>query len=221
MATAAAVERFKAAGKQQLNVWVDSDTAAVLKTLSVQRSQSYGDTLRDALIALHSGQPVAPVAPATGGGDSLDRLSASVNGLHEDIASLRSIVGDWSSAFESRLSDLQDNLEARLSAVEATISPAPVLPMPVQQTAPETPAQAVPGGKKTPVKRAYTRSSNEYRAARDQRFLELHHQGMTPADISRAVKGDDMQIGTSSSNIHDFLKEQGLTPHSSRKRKSL
>ena len=63
MATAAAVERFKAAGKQQLNVWVDSDAVAILKTLSVQRSQSYGDILRDALVSLHSGQPVAPVRP--------------------------------------------------------------------------------------------------------------------------------------------------------------
>lgn len=220
MATAAAVERFKAAGKQQLNVWVDSDTAAVLKTLSVQRGQSYGDVIRDALVSLHSGQQVAPVRPDSGG-DSIDRLVAEVAVLREEVASQRSIVGDVSSAFESRLSDLQDDLEARLQRLEATISAAPVLPMPVQQTAPETPAQAVPGGKKTPVKRAYTRSSNEYRAARDQRFLELHHQGMTPAEIGRAVKGDDMQIGTSSSNIHDFLKEQGLTPHSSRKRKSL
>ena len=218
MATAAAVERFKAAGKQQLNVWVDSDTAAVLKTLSVQRSQSYGDTLRDALIALHSGQPVAPVAPAIGGGDSLDRLSMSVTGLHEDITSLRSIVGDWSSAFESRLSDLQDNLEARLSAVEATISPAPVLPMPVQQTAPETPAQAVPGGNETPGKKVYNRASNDEIKARRRRFIELHNECKSTSQISHAVRAEGFKTGTSPPEIDKYLRDKcGLIPHSSRK----
>ena len=217
MATAAAVERFKAQGKQQLNVWVDSDTAAILKALAAQRSESYGDVLRDALIALHSGQPAAPAAPAIGG-DSLDRLSASVNGLHEDITSLRSIVGDWSSAFESRLSDLQDNLEARLSAVEATINAAPVLPIPSNNYTPETPARAAPGAKKTPgKKREYTRAPDSYRDARDKRFIALHNEGMTPSEISKIFKGEGLNIGTSPSNIHDFLKEQGLTPHSSRK----
>ena len=217
MATAAAVERFKAQGKQQLNVWVDSDTAAILKALAAQRSESYGDVLRDALISLHSGQPVAPAAPAIGG-DSLDRLSVSVTGLHEDITSLRSIVGDWSSAFESRLSDLQDNLEARLSAVEATINVAPVLPIPSNNYTPETPVLAAPGAKKTPgKKREYTRAPDSYRDARDKRFIALHNEGKSPSEISKAVKGEGLDIGTSPSNIHDFLKEQGLTPHSSRK----
>ena len=216
MATAAAVERFKAAGKQQLNCWIDSDVATVLKALSVQRSQSYGDILRDALIALHSGQPAAPAAPAIGG-DSLDRLSLSVTGLHDDIASVRSIIGGWSSAFESRLSDLQDDLEARLQRLEATISAGQGECLPTTAAPVESPLKPAPGGNEAPGKRAYTRSSNEYRDARDKKFLELHHQGMTPAEISKTVKGDDMQIGTSSSNIHDFLKEQGLTPHSSRK----
>ena len=216
MATAAAVERFKAAGKQQLNIWVDSDVAALLKTLSVQRSQSYGDILRDALIALHSGQPAAPAAPAIGG-DSIDRLSVSVSGLHEDIASLRSIVGDWSSAFESRLSELQDDLEARLSAVEETINSAPALPIPSNNYTPETPVRAAPGAKKTPVKRAYTRAPDEYRDARDKRFIALHNEGKTPSEISKIFKGEGLNIGTSPSNIHDFLKEQGLTPRSSRK----
>ena len=216
MATAAAVERFKAAGKQQLNIWVDSDVAALLKTLAAQRSESYGDVLRDALIALHSGQPVAPAAPAIGG-DSLDRLSASVNGLHEDITGLRSIVGDWSNTFESRLSDLQDDLDARLSAVEATINVAPVLPIPSNNYTPETPVLAAPGAKKTPVKRAYTRAPDSYRDARDKRFIALHNEGKTPSEISKIFKGEGLNIGTSPSNIHDFLKEQGLTPHSSRK----
>lgn len=217
MATAAAVERFKAAGKQQLNCWIDSDVATVLKALSVQRSQSYGDIIRDALIALHSGQPAAPAAPAIGG-DSLDRLSASVNELHKDITGLRSIVGDWSSVFESRLSDLQDNLEARLSAVEATINAAPVLPITSNNYTPETPARAAPGAKKTPgKKREYTRAPDSYRDARDKRFIALHNEGKSPSEISKAVKGEGLDIGTSPSNIHDFLKEQGLTPHSSRK----
>ena len=216
MATAAAVERFRAQGKQQLNVWVDSDTAAILKTLATQRSQSYGDILRDALIALHSGQPAAPAAPAIGG-DSIDRLSVSVSGLHEDIASLRSIVGDWSSAFESRLSDLQDDLEGRIQHLETTINAAPVIPISLPETTPETPVRAAPGAKKTPVKRAYTRAPDSYRDARDKRFIELHNEGMTPSKISKVVKGEGLLIGTGVSNIHEHLQEQGLTPHSSRK----
>ena len=216
MATAAAVERFRAQGKQQLNVWVDSDTAAILKALATQRGESYGDVLRSALIALHSGQPAAPAAPAIGG-DSLDRLSTSVTGLHEDIAGLRSIVGDWSSAFESRLSDLQDDLEGRLSAVEAAINAAPVLPIPSNNYTPETPVSAAPGAKKAPVKRAYTRAPDSYRDERDKTFLELHNAGMTPSKISKVVKGEGLLIGTGVSNIHEHLQEQGLTPHSSRK----
>ena len=216
MATAAAVERFRAQGKQQLNVWVDSDTAALLKTLATLRGESYGDVLRSALIALHSGQPAAPAAPAIGG-DSLDRLSASVNGLHEDITGLRSIVGDWSNTFESRLSDLQDDLEGRIQHLETTINAAPVLPIPSNNYTPETPVRAAPGAKKTPVKRAYTRAPDSYRDARDKRFIALHNEGKTPSEISKIFKGEGLNIGTSPSNIHDFLKEQGLTPHSSRK----
>ena len=216
MATAAAVERFKAQGKQQLNVWVDTDTAALLKTLSAQRQQAYGDILRDALVSLHAGQPVAPATPATGG-DSLDRLSLSVSRLHDEIASVRSIIGDWSSSFESRLSDLQDDLESRIQHLEATINSTPVMPIPSNNYAPETPVLAAPGAKKTPVKRAYTRAPDSYRDERDKRFIKLHNEGKTPSEISKIFKGEGLNIGTSPSNIHDFLKEQGLTPHSSRK----
>ena len=217
MATAAAVERFKAAGKQQLNIWVDSDVAALLKTLSVQRSQSYGDILRDALIALHSGQPAAPAAPAIGG-DSIDRLSVSVSGLHEDIASLRSIVGDWSSAFESRLSDLQDNLEARLSAVEATINVAPVLPIPSNNYTPETPVLAAPGANEAPGKKPYNRAPNTEIEAKRRRFLELHNEGLSTSGISKAVKAEGFTTGVSPPEIDKYLRvNMGLIPHSSRK----
>ncbi len=217
MATAAAVERFKAQGKQQLNVWVDSDTAAILKALAAQRSESYGDVLRDALISLHSGQPVAPAAPAIGG-DSLDRLSASVNGLHEDITSLRSIVGDWSSAFESRLSDLQDNLEARLSAVEATINVAPVLPIPSNNYTPETPVLAAPGANEAPGKKPYNRAPNTEIEAKRRRFLELHNEGLSTSGISKAVKAEGFTTGVSPPEIDKYLRvNMGLIPHSSRK----
>ena len=217
MATAAAVERFRAQGKQQLNVWVDSDTAAILKALSVQRGESYGDTLRYALIALHSGQPAAPVALAIGG-DSLDRLSVSVTGLHEDITSLRSIVGDWSSAFESRLSDLQDNLEARLSAVEATINAAPVLPIPSNNYTPETPVLAAPGAKKAPGKKPYNRAPNTEIEAKRRRFLELHNEGLSTSGISKAVKAEGFTTGVSPPEIDKYLRvNMGLIPHSSRK----
>ena len=217
MATAAAVERFRAQGKQQLNVWVDSDTAAILKALSVQRGESYGDTLRYALIALHSGQPAAPVALAIGG-DSLDRLSVSVTGLHEDITSLRSIVGDWSSAFESRLSDLQDNLEARLSAVEATINVAPVLPIPSNNYTPETPVLAAPGANEAPGKKPYNRAPNTEIEAKRRRFLELHNEGLSTSGISKAVKAEGFTTGVSPPEIDKYLRvNMGLIPHSSRK----
>ena len=217
MATAAAVERFRAQGKQQLNVWVDSDVATALKALSVQRSQSYGDILRDALIALHSGQPVAPAAPAIGG-DSLDRLSVSVTGLHEDITSLRSIVSDWSSAFESRLSDLQDNLEARLSAVEATINAAPVLPIPSNNYTPETPVLAAPGANEAPGKKPYNRAPNTEIEAKRRRFLELHNEGLSTSGISKAVKAEGFTTGVSPPEIDKYLRvNMGLIPHSSRK----
>ena len=217
MATAAAVERLKAQGKQQLNVWVDSDTAAGLKTLSVQRSQSYGDVIRDALVSLHSGQPVAPVAPATGG-DSLDRLSLSVTGLHDDIASVRSIIGDWSSAFESRLSDLQDDLECRLQHLEATINTAPVLPIPVPQATPETPVQPAPGGSEAPDKKGYKRSPNPEIEAKRKRFLELHNEGLSTSQISKAVKAEGFTTGVSAPEIDKYLRvTMGLIPHTSRK----
>ena len=217
MATAAAVERFKAQGKQQLSIWIDGDTAAILKALSVQRSQSYGDILRDALIALHSGQPAAPAAPAIGG-DSIDRLSVSVSGLHEDIASLRSIVGDWSSAFESRLSELQDDLEARLSAVEATINAAPVLPIPSNNYTPETPVLAAPGAKKAPGKKPYNRAPNTEIEAKRRRFLELHNEGLSTSGISKAVKAEGFTTGVSPPEIDKYLRvNMGLIPHSSRK----
>ena len=213
MATAAAVERFKAAGKQQLNCWIDSDVATVLKALSVQRSQSYGDILRDALIALHSGQPVAPVAPAIGGGDSLDRLSMSVTGLHEDITSLRSIVSDWSSAFESRLSDLQDNLEARLSAVEATINAAPVLPIPSNNYTPETPVLAAPGANEAPGKKPYNRAPDSEIEERRKLFIELHNAGNSTSQISHAVRAKGFSTGTSPAEIDKYLRSKGLTPN--------
>ena len=204
MATAAAVERFRAQGKQQLNVWVDSDTAALLKTLAAQRSESYGDVLRSALIALHSGQPVPPAAPAIGG-DSLDRLSASVNGLHEDITSLRSIVGDWSSAFE-----------ARLSAVEAMINAAPVLPIPSNNYTPETPVRAAPGGNEAPGKKLYNSDKKNDLETRRAIFIELHHKGLTPTEISRAVKKEGFLTGTGISGIHEYLQSKELTPNRSR-----
>ena len=216
MATAAAVERFKAAGKQQLNVWVDSDTAAVLKTLSVQRGQSYGDVIRDALVSLHSGQPVAPVMPATGG-DSLDRLSLSVTGLHDDIASVRSIIGDWSSSFESRLSDLQDDLEGRLQHLEATISATPVMPIPVPQPAPGSPVQPAPGGNEAAGKKQ-NRTPNPEIEAKRKRFLELHNEGLSTSQISKAVKAEGFTTGVSPPEIDKYLRVTlGLIPHTSRK----
>ena len=212
MATAAAVERFKAQGKQQLNVWVDSDTAALLKMLATQRGESYGDVLRDALIALHSGQPVAPATPATGG-DSLDRLSVSVTGLHDDIASVRSIIGDWSNAFESRLSELQDDLEARLSAVEATINAAPALPIPSNNSAPETPARAAPGGNEAPGKKQYNRAPDTEIEERRKLFLELHNTGNSTSQISHAVRAKGYKVGTSASEVDKYLRSKGLVPN--------
>ena len=216
MATAAAVERFKTQGKQQLNVWVDTDTATVLKTLSVQRSQSYGDILRDALVSLHSGQPVAPATPATGG-DSLDRLSLSVTGLHDEIASVRSIIGDWSSSFESRLSDLQDDLEGRLQHLEATISATPVMPIPVPQPAPGSPVQPAPGANEAPDKRSYGKVSNVEIKERRERFIALHHQGLSTTGISKAIQAEGFMVGTSAGEVDKYLRSKGLIPNSSRK----
>ena len=213
MATAAAVERFKAQGKQQLNVWVDTDTAAVLKTLSVQRSQSYGDVIRDALVSLHSGQPVAPAT----GGDSIDRLSLSVTGLHDDIASVRSIIGDWSNAFESRLSDLQDDLEGRLQQLETLLAATPVLPIPLQQPAPESPVQPAPGGNESAGKRNYGKVSNVEIKERRERFIALHHQGLSTTGISKAIQAEGFMVGTSAGEIDKYLRSKGLIPHSSRK----
>ena len=197
MATAAAVERFKAQGKQQLNVWVDSDTAALLKTLATMRSQSYPNVIRDALIAL-SGQPVATATPATGG-DSLDRLSLSVSRLHDEIASVRSIIGDWSSAFESRLSDLQDDLEARLSAVEATIN--------------TTPVQPAPGGNEAPGPKPYYSDKKNEIEERRARFIALHNEGLSTTGISHAIRKEGYKTGTSPGEIDLYLRAQGLTPH--------
>ena len=212
MATAAAVERFKAQGKQQLNVWVDTDTATILKTLSAQRGQSYGDVLRDALVSLHSGQPVAPVRPDSGG-DSIDRLSLSVTGLHDEIASVRSIIGDWSSAFESRLSDLQDDLEARLQHLEATINSTPVLSIPVPQATPETPVSAAPGANEAPGKKQYNRAPDSEIEARRKLFMELHNAGKSTSQISHAVRAMGFNVGTSPGAVDIYLRSKGLTPH--------
>ncbi len=210
MATAAAVERFKAAGKQQLNCWIDSDTAALLKTLATQRQQSYGDVLRDALIALHSGQPAAPAAPAIGG-DSLDRLSVSVTGLHGDITGLRSIVGDLSRAFESRLSDLQDDLEARLSAVEATINTAPALPIPSNNYTPETPLKPAPGANEAAKQKLSAHAPKAELEARRKRINELHAAGNSTSQISHILKAENFVIGVKPSDIHKFLYPNGLS----------
>lgn len=199
MATAAAVERFRAQGKQQLNVWVDSDTAALLKTLATQNAQPYGDVLRDALIALHSGQPAAPATPATGGA-ALDRESVLVTGLREEVASLRAIVGDLSRAFESRLSDLQDDLEARLSAVEATIN-----------TAPETPLKPAPGANEAAKQKLSAHAPKAELEARRKRIKELHAAGNSTSQISHILKAENFVIGVKPSDIHKFLYPNGLS----------
>ena len=110
MATAATVERFKAAGKQQINVWVDADTAANLKATATQRGQSYGEVLRDALNALRDA-PVTPDMPAASG-DRFNELA-------------------------TRIDALRDDHEIRLNALQAAIS---AIPMRLQTATPATPA---------------------------------------------------------------------------------
>ena len=213
MATAAAVERFRAQGKQQLNVWVDSDTAALLKTLSVQRSQSYGDILRDALIALHSGQPVAPVAPAIGG-DSLDRLSASVSGLNAEITQLGGAVRDFVETTDDRITDL----ESRLQHLEATISAGQGESLPTTAAPVEAALKPAPGAKKAPGKKPYNRAPNTEIEAKRRRFLELHNEGLSTSGISKAVKAEGFTTGVSPPEIDKYLRvNMGLIPHSSRK----
>jgi hypothetical protein len=169
------------------------------------------------LIMGYAAQP--GTAAADSGGDSIDRLSGSVAGLSAEITQLGGSVRDYVETSDDRLSEI----EARLSAVEATINSTPVMPIPVPQTSPETPVQPVPGGNKPAGKkpyarkRPYTRASDADREKRDTLFIELHNKGMTPAEISKVVKGEGFDIGTRPSNIHDYLKEQNLIPHSSRK----
>ena len=213
MATTAAVERFKAQGKQQLNVWIDGDVVAILKTLSVQRSQSYGDILRDALVSLHSGQPVAPVRPASDSSAidaaSVNRLASSVDGLNDEVALLGGNVRDYVETSDDRLSEI----EARLQHLEATINSTPVLSIPVPQTSPETPVQPAPGGNEAPDKKQYNRAPDSEIEARRKLFMELHNAGKSTSQISHAVKAKGFNIGTSPGAVDIYLRSQGLTPH--------
>ena len=218
MATAAAVERFRAQGKQQLNVWVDTDTAAILKMLSAQRSQSYGDVLRDALIAL-SGQPVATVGPVAHSSAidaaAVDRLVSSVEGLNGEVALLGGNVRDYVETSDDRLSEI----EARLQHLEATITRWQCQGLTSPQTSPETPVSAAPGANEAPGKRPYKRLSDSDRDKRNDLIIELHHKGLTPTKISRELPTLGFHIGVGISNIQEYLNEKGLTPHTDRKRK--
>ena len=208
MATAAAVERFKAQGKQQLSIWIDGDTAAILKALSVQRSQSYGDILRDALIALHSGQPVAPVAPAIGG-DSLDRLSASVSGLNAEITQLGGAVRDFVETTDDRITDL----ESRLQHVDATISAGQGESLPTTAAPVEAALKPAPGGNEAPGKKPYNRAPDSEIEERRKLFIELHNAGNSTSQISHAVRAKGFSTGTSPAEIDKYLRSKGLTPN--------
>ena len=208
MATAAAVERFKAAGKQQLNIWVDSDVAALLKTLAAQRSESYGDVLRDALIALHSGQPVAPAAPAIGG-DSLDRLSASVSGLNAEITQLGGAVRDFVETTDDRITDL----ESRLQHLEATISAGQGESLPTTAAPVEAALKPAPGGNEAPGKKQYNRAPDTEIEERRKLFLELHNTGNSTSQISHAVRAKGYKVGTSASEVDKYLRSKGLVPN--------
>ena len=213
MATAAAVERFKAQGKQQLNIWIDGDVVAILKTLSVQRSQSYGDILRDALIALQSGQPLAPVGPVAHSSAidaaAVDRLVSSVEGLNGEVALLGGNVRDYVETSDDRLSEI----EARLQHLEATITRWQCQGLTSPETSPETPVSAAPGGDEAPDKKLYNRAPDSEIEARRKLFIELHNAGNSTSQISHAVKEKGFNIGTSPGAVDIYLRSKGLTPH--------
>lgn len=203
-------ERLIAAGKRQVLLWLSDQAVDRLKAICTRERITQQEFVEQLIM----GYAAQPGTAADSGGDSIDRLSGTVAGLSGDIAQLGGAVRGMVEATDDRLSDI----EARLSAVEATISAAPVLPMPVQQTAPETPAQAVPGGNETPGKKVYNRASNDEIKARRRRFIELHNEGKSTSQISHAVRAEGFKTGTSPPEIDKYLRDKcGLIPHSSRK----
>ena len=190
MATAATVERFKAAGKQQINVWVDADTAANLKATATQRGQSYGEVLRDALNALRDA-PVTPDMPAASG-DRFNELEARIDALRDDHA-------------------------IRLDALQAAIS---AIPMRLQTATPATPAtpEKPPSGAKNTTGKGSGRDANPQLKEQQKLFLELHNAGMTTSQISRAVKDKGFETGTDPEGIRKYLVRRKLTPNKHRSR---
>ena len=74
----------------------------------------------------------------------------------------------------------------------------------------------VPGGNEAPGKKQYNRASNAEIEARRKLFMELHNAGNSTTQISHAVKAEGFKIGTSPGEVDKFLRDNGLTPHSSR-----
>ena len=200
-------ERLIAQGRRQVLLWLPDQAVDRLKSICI-RERCTQQELVERLILDYSGtQP--ETAADNSGGDSIDRLSGSVAGLSAEITQLGGSVRDYVETSEDRLSDI----EARLSAVEATINTAPALPIPSNNSAPETPARAAPGGNEAPGKKQYNRAPDTEIEERRKLFLELHNAGNSTSQISHAVRAKGYKVGTSASEVDKYLRSKGLVPN--------
>ena len=196
-------ERLIAQGKRQVLLWLADQAVDRLKAICTRERCTQQDLVERLIMGY----------AADSGGDSIDRLAGSVSALGSEISQLADSVRDMAESTEDRLSDI----EARLSAVEATINSTPVMPIPLQQPAPETPVQPAPGGNESAGKRNYGKVSNVEIKERRERFIALHHQGLSTTGISKAIQAEGFMVGTSAGEIDKYLRSKGLIPHSSRK----
>lgn len=198
-------ERLIAAGKRQVLLWLTDQAVDRLKAICTRERTTQQEFI-ERLIMDYAGPQPAPDSSVidTAAVDQASRL----DGLNEAVTTLASSFGAYFDISEPRFSEI----ESRLQHLEATINTAPVLPVLLNNS-----TSSAPGGNKSAGKRPYVCASDAERDKRDKLFIELHNKGMSPSEISKMVKGEGLDIGTRQSNIHDYLKDQGLIPHSSRK----
>ena len=202
-------ERLIAQGKRQVLLWLSDQVVERLKAICARERCTQQEFIERLIMGYAGPQPGTA---ADSGGDSIDRLAGSVAGLNAEIAQLGGAVRDYVETSEDRLFDI----EARLQHLEATISAGQGECLPTTTTPVETPLKSAPGANEAPGKKSYNSAKKNDLETRRALFIELHHKGLTPTEISRAVKKEGFLTGTGISGIHEYLQSKELTPNRSR-----